>query len=479
MKRSLAQQVFRDGAVYAVAGVLSQGIAFLLFPFFAHVFGPAEYGVIDLLGVIMMFAALTVALEVAQGLGRHFAELTDHDDRRTYVSTAFSFTVLCFTAFAVVTIVAAVPLTEFVLGPEVEPKVWRLGMVVIWCYGIGYLVIDLLRWRMRPRQFALVSVITAVVVTAASAIYVLVLDLGVEGAVLGQLTGFFVGGTIAIVLNRDLLAPRIDGARLRQMLTYSLPLVPASVGVLLNGYADRVAIQTRLELSDVGLYGVGYRLSLVVSLTLIGFQGALLPQLLRTYRDPGTPLQLARVFRLFSALALCVLLLVSTFADEILRVLTPPAYNDAAKVVPFSVGGAFLVGMYIFAPGLNIAKRTKPFAVVTVVGGLANLGLALALVGPLGIEGAALSFLITGAASFAMLMSLSQRLYPVPHQWARLAGGAAFAVVLTGAGWLLDPWSPLKLAVAAVGVGVLAYWLMDADERAMGAGFVRAQLKRA
>jgi O-antigen/teichoic acid export membrane protein len=471
--RSLAQRVLRDGTVYALAGVLSQGIAFLLFPFFAHVFEPRDYGIIDLLGVVMILASLTVALEVAQGLGRHYAELADDAERRVYASTAWLFTLGSYTLLALLALAAAGPLTDLLLGDDVDPSIMRVAIGAIWCYGVGYMVIDLLRWRMRPRQFAFVSVTTTAVVTASSAIYVLALDLGVEGAFLGQLTGFATGGALALWLNRDMLGLRFSAERLRRMLAYSVPLVPASIGVFLNGYADRLAIQSKLSLADVGIYGVGYRLSLIVGLTLIGFQGALLPQVLSRHADPGTPFQLTRIFRLFCALALTVLVLVSTFADELIRLLTPPEYYAADDIVPLVVAAAFFAGMYIFAPGLNIAKRTLPVAAITVLGGLANLGLAFALVVPLGIEGAALSFLVTEMATFAALMWWSQQLYPAPHPWGRLAAGAVLGAVLAAAGWLLPPvdedlWAlPVKLVLAMATVAAFWRLLVGADERAM------------
>ena len=471
--RSLAKTVFRDGAVYAIAGVLSQGIAFILFPFFAHVFEPRDYGIIDLLGVVMTLVNLTVALEVSQGLGRYFAEATDDDDRRGYVSTALVWTLLCYSLFAGVALVFAAPLTRLVLG-DVDPDVMRVAVGAMWCSGLSNLLVDQLRWQLRPLAYAVAAVTTTFVVTATSAIYVLVLDLGVEGAILGQLTGFATGGVVAYALARRLYRPRLDWARLRRMLAYSLPLVPASAGVLLNGYADRVAIQSRMTLGDVGLYGVGYRLSLIVSLTLLGFQGALLPQVLRHHEREGTPLELARVFRLFCALALTVVVLVSTFADEILRVLTRPAYYDAERVVPLVVAAAFFAGMYIFAPGLNIAMRTRVFAVITVVGGLANLGLAFLLVGPLGIRGPALSFIVTQAAAFTALMAASQRHYPAPHPWPRLLTGAAVGAALTAFGWALpsatdDLWAlPAKMGIAVLAVAVLGLLLIDRDERDMG-----------
>jgi O-antigen/teichoic acid export membrane protein len=308
--------------------------------------------------------------------------------------------------------------------------------------------------------------------------------MGVEGAILGQLVGFTAGGTVAYAQSRGLFRLRIDRAKLRQMLGFSLPLVPASSGVFLNGYADRLAIQSQSTLHDLGLYGVAYRLSVVVSLTLIGFQGALLPQVIRQRHHPETPGELVRLMRLFVALALTVLVLVTTFADELLLVLTRPAYYSAADAVPFVVAGAFFAGMPMFAVGFSVAQRTKPIAFVTVGCGLANLGLALLLVGPIGILGAGLSFLVTQAIAFAILMRLSQRLYPVAHDWRRLIVGTVVGGALTAAGWALPSagdhlWAlAAKVALAAVAATTLALVLMDADERAMGRRGLRSLRSR-
>ena len=469
---SMVRSFFAHGATYAVAGVLSQGIAFLLFPFFAHVFVPRDYGVIDLLGVLTTLANLTIALEISQGLGRYFAEAQTDEDRAGYASTALWFSVAVYSAFALLVLAFAPGLTDLILGADVDPQVMRVAAGAIWAGGLLYLAQDLLRWQLRPRQFAIVSVATAAVTTGASAIYVLGLDWGVSGAIAGQLTGAAVGGSLAFAYDRHLFRPRFDPARWRAMIAYSLPLVPSSIGVFLNGYADRIAIRSQLGLGDVGLYGVGYRLSLVVGLVLLGFQGALTPLVLARHAEPSTPASLARILRVFCAIGLLVLLLVSTFADELLRILTRPAYYAAEDVVPLVVAAAFLAGMYIFAPGLNIAKRTRPFAVIAATAGLANLGLAFLLVGPLGIRGAALAFLLTAAAGWGSLMAMSQRLYPVPHDWRRLGLAAAAIAGLTAAVAPLGPlWDSvaaavLKPAIVATGVTVVLVLLVSPAERA-------------
>jgi O-antigen/teichoic acid export membrane protein len=257
---------------------------------------------------------------------------------------------------------------------------------------------------------------------------------GVVGAIAGQLVGFGCAGALAFAFSRHLFHLCFDREKLRRMLGYSLPLIPASLGVFLNIYADRMAIRARLTLADVGLYGAAYRLSIIATLTLAGFQGALLPLVLSRREQPETRPEVAQVFRLFCALSLLVFLSVSLFADEILRVLTRPAFYPAADLVPYLVAAAFFSGMYVFAPGPYVARRTRPVVVISVISGIVNAAVAFGLARPLGLKGPALAFLIAAVGAFGALMVFSQRAYHVPHTWRRILPTSAAIVALVVVG---------------------------------------------
>jgi O-antigen/teichoic acid export membrane protein len=467
---SFVRSFFRHGATYAFAGMLSQGIAFLLFPFFAHVFSPRDYGIIDLIGLAMNLVNLTVALEISQGLGRFFPESTEIDDREGYASTAFIFTVIAYTVSLATCLVFIRPLTTLVLGSDVDTSITTVALAAMWCSGMLYLTQDLLRWQLRPKAFAAASVTTAAVTTASSAVLVLGFHTGVIGAIIGQLIGFGCAAALAYTLSLHLFRLRVDAAKFRRMITYSLPLIPASLGVFLNGYADRVAIRVQLTLADVGVYGAAYRLSIIASLTLLGFQGALLPLVLTRHEEPQTRRDVAHIFRLFCAISLLVFLAVSLFADELLRILTRPAFYSASDVVPLLVAAAFFGGMYVFAPGPYIARRTRPVLAISVISGGLNAALAFVLARPLGIRGPALAFLIATACAFAALMIFSQRTYHVPHEWRRLLLAGATITGLVAVGRIVFGGTPDvvavlgKLAFTALGCGVVAALLLTRHE---------------
>jgi O-antigen/teichoic acid export membrane protein len=412
---------------------------------------------------------VTIALEVSQGLGRYFLETHDPEERRTLASTALVFTVSNYSVAAVVALLFAKPLAAVLLGHGVRTSLMTVAIVGLWSSGILYLTQYLLQIQLRPAAFGVVTIVTTLFGLGTSAVLVLGFRVGVLGALIGQPIGAVAGAVVAFWLTRALYRFRFDVGRLKRMLGYSVPLIPGSVGVFLNAYADRLAIRSRLNVAEVGVYGAGYRLALIVSLLLLGLQGAVSPLVLSRHAEDETRIELARLFRLFCAMALAVVLLMSLFAPELLHILTRPAYYRGATVVPFVVAASFLAGMYVFAPGLNIVKRTRLLGLVAGLTGAVNLGLAFGLVGPLGIRGPALAFLVACAAGFVALMVLSQHVYPVPHDWRRLlpraiavGGLVAIAAAVLGEtvsiGYVL-----IKLALAAVGLVVIA-GLLDRAE---------------
>lgn len=479
----MLRRFVKDSSIYAIAGAISQGIAFLLFPFFAHVFNPRDYGAIDILGLLGLLINLTIALEISQGLGRYIHEARDEAERALYTSTALIFTLGCLTLFTAVTLAFAPSISRAVLGRGFDPSLLRLAAVTWWTSGIFYLTQDQLRWRLRPRAYATVSIVVAAASTGSAALLVLWLHTGVYGAIGGQLAGLSCGLALTILLSRKIYARRFDWSRCRIMLRYSIPLIPASVGIFLNGYADRLALQHEGSLAQVGVYGIAFRFAVIMSLVLFGFQGAVMPLVLSNYENPDTRINLAHMFRLFCALALGATLAISVFADAGVRILAAPSYAGAAAIVPYVLAATALGGLYMFAPGPIIARRTGSITLIAASAGVLNAALAFALVPLLGIHGAAFATLVSSMLYFGALMPLSQHLYHVPHDWRRIAAAAlattalvvvSETVVPSGPQSALDPGVLLiRGALVVAGAAILAQLLIAPGERAAAWGHLR------
>jgi len=253
-----------------------------------------------------------------------------------------------------------------------------------------------------------------------------------------MITGGLAGSIYGLWFLRDTFQFRFHIVQLKEMLAFSAPLVPSGIAVFVSLYIDRLMINHYMSLDSVGLYGIGFRLASIVGLVMVGFQGALTPLVYAHYREKQTPNQLAKIFRVFLSFALLVFLGLSLFSREMLWLMTTPPYYSAAHVVIYLVPATLLSSMYIFAPGITIAKKTHIFLWINLGGAVLNTFFNWLLIPGFGITGAALGKLFGYACVFTAYMSFSQRFYHIPHDWKMLGLGVTGVAFLAFCGSMIE-----------------------------------------
>ena len=204
---------------------------------------------------------------------------------------------------------------------------------------------------------------------------------------------------------------------LKQLLNFSIPLVPASMLVFVSLYVDRYMIKILLDLESVGHYGVAVRLASAASLLMISFQMAITPLVYKHYNEPDTPESLAVIFKYFVVFAVFFFLVYSLVAEELLILLTTPEFYLVANVIPLLVLALLFSNMYVFMPGIGIRKKTHLMLLISVVAVVINIALNYLLIPIFGIFGAALAKAIGYFIAFLCFIFFSQKLYYAPHKW--------------------------------------------------------------
>ena len=76
--------------LYALGILLSRGISIIIVPIYIGHITTEEFGRIDLINQITNFIVLIACLEISQGLGRYFYDVSD-EQRGVYINSAFWF----------------------------------------------------------------------------------------------------------------------------------------------------------------------------------------------------------------------------------------------------------------------------------------------------------------------------------------------------------------------------------------------------
>jgi O-antigen/teichoic acid export membrane protein len=394
---------------------------------------PEEFGLLDYFVALGAIASIVATFEIMQGLARYIPEcLGDEQKKRGYASTCMWFVLGAYTAMLVLVSIYSSLLAEILLGAPEKSGLVELAGWSYWVAGVFNILQGQLRWELRAATSALLSLLAAVLTVACTTTLVLWLQWGVKGALLGQVIGGLLALLPGLYLTRSSFGLCFDGASLRRMLAFSMPLIPSSLAVVMILYFDRIALKELMGLSDVGIYAVGQKIALVATFPLIGFRSALTPLIYANHERNSTPGELAKIFRVFCVAALAMTLGVSVFAREIIGLVASEAFHGAVSVVPLLIFAVLLSNMYIFAPGLDIKRKTWIISMINITAAVLSLGLNYLLIPVFGILGAALSAVIACGASFLVYMYVSQRLYPVPHDWIGII--KLFFIVLAGLG---------------------------------------------
>jgi O-antigen/teichoic acid export membrane protein len=465
--------LWRDGIVYAAGTIASRGIALLLLPLYTRVLSPADYGALDLIVTCGVLVNLVVPLETSQALARLWNERPAGEARRRLAATAWTFTLAGHALFALAGVLAAAPIAQWGLGDARFAGAVRAGTCTIAVNGAFYLLQNQFRWELRPRGYAVASVTYALANLLLAAAFAWGLGAGLEGVLWAQCAASALAALLGFAALRGSLGLGIDRAELATMLRFSLPLVPAGVAVFASFYVNRLMLNALATLEDVGLFGIASRVAGLVTLVLVGVQGALTPLVYAHHRESETPARLARLLEGFSAVALLACMAMALFAGELIALLATPAYAAAAPLVGWLAVAALLAQMYIFAPGIAIAKKTHWQLAITLACAVIGAGLNALLIPRSGVVGAMLATLAAAIVFFGAWLAASQRLYRLPLRGMPLLGAAVlFVVAVLGAPaleaavapvvprWLVKTVLLAASAAAALALGLLrpAVW---------------------
>lgn len=453
-----------QSALYGLADVLPNVLNLLLVPLFTHYLLPADYGALALLALFSTLAKIVFRLGLDAGFFRVHYDQPDEASRRRLAGTVALFGAAVGALLLGATVLLARPLSWLLFGSEPAPARWVVLAAADVAVGtLAFVPLNLLRIRERPGLFSAFSV-GRHLLNLLLKIALLTAGWGVEGVLWSDLAA-----TAAFVLA---LLPTLRGHAsaafavplLKDALGFGLPKVPHGIFVQIQNLADRRILDMFVPRADVGLYQMGYQLGTAVKFPLSAFEPAWGPFLYAEIKKPDAPRTIARIatvaFAVFAACAAAVALV----GGEALTLLTPysPQFRAAAPVIPVVACAYLFHGVFLLTSvGIGVSKRARYYPAVTAVVAAVNVAANFALIPRFGMMGAAWATLASYAVMAAMGAVISQRLYPIPFEWGRLALLAAAALAAYLAGGL----APRHLA-AAISVKA-ALWALYAGVGAL------------
>jgi len=434
-----------DSVVYAIGNILTKGLGLLLLPVYTRVLSPADYGVLGITTMISLLITPILSWTFLAAVQKFYVEYEDREsERKEFLGTLLIYQVvvsglLIFGFSAIGKSLPASLFRQVPFEPYVVLALWIAyfrGLITTVPYGV---------FLMRRQALLYVSLSLAhfLLNVGLTIAMVLWLRLGVLGALQASLVASLIMTVVSYLCIIGEVCLAFSYTRLKAALVLCLPIIPHSLAQQLLSVSDRALLERWVDLSEVGLYSLGFQIGWAVQMINVALNSAWLPFFFRTAeneRDRGLVPRFATYYVLTMAV---VSLVIAFFGADVIRLVASPQYQGAAKVVVWASLAGFVLGLYqIWVDAVFYSKRTRLLPLATLAAAVVNVGLNICLIPQYGIMAAAVNNVVGYGVLAVLVFLLSLRVFPVRHQYDRWIkiGVSMGGLVLLGRLIPCEPW---------------------------------------
>jgi O-antigen/teichoic acid export membrane protein len=441
------------GAAYTAASIVSKLIAVALLPLYTRYLTRADYGAAEVMFASVVTASIVVRLGTIEALLRFYYK-GDEDPARV-VASSFAALFWLATLAALIALPFAGPISEALLTHP-APDLARIAIGGLWVLTMNEYLLTLFRLEERARAFFLTTIVNVLLAIALTVVLVVGAGDGARGLLIGSYGSGAVIVAALIVVHRKRLSLRFESPLLRRLMRFGLPTMPAELSLYGLNFVDRIILSRSAGLAAVGLYSLAVKFAQAVNVLVRGFQLAWPPLAYSIRDDDEARRAYAAVVTWFVAGCAFVVTGLWLLSRQIVRVLAAPEFFGAYKAIGLVATGVTLYALYmVLVVILGRTGRTEFNFPATAAALAANVALNLLLIPPLGIVGAGLALVASYLVVLALMYGFTQRLFPVPYEWGRLARLVLVPAALVGLAELLLPTAGLTALVLRA-----ALWLL-------------------
>jgi O-antigen/teichoic acid export membrane protein len=416
------KEITKDMSVYGLSTVLSQIVGLLLLPLYTKELTPSDYGTFSLMGILVASYAVVSNLGISSAIFRFTGTSTNETEKQVYLNQAQLLNIGSNLVFMLLALALSKPLSTLLLGSESSHLFILYFIVSGTLSSVASVCISFLRIERKTKTIATASLINLVVSVSATFIGLVVLRWGVWGALAGGLLGDLAAFTWYM---RWLPKPQWSGINKRyavDLLKFAMPIFPHKILGLAIPIVSQLILVKYLSLESLGYYNVAYKFCVPLAVFINLFQRAYTPFRFEILKNKDTNQSLfAQINLFYITLTLLFFSAISLFGALALQLFTAERYHAAGAFIPYLALIPLTQGLYfIFGTGVEFSHSPRFYPVISGLGFVLILILAIWLIPSLEIIGAGIATSIGWVFMGLMMLWYAQKVYYIKYHWKQI-----------------------------------------------------------
>lgn len=400
----------KNTALFALGNLGSKLLQIFLVPYYTREMSKADFGTTDILQAVVALLLPLVSLTIYDAVFRYAME-SDYDKNSVLSSgvaiTLIGTVVLCFIG-AVMTLVYPVEFMWLVILNSIANAFRSLYSQYTRAVG-------------KTALFTLDNVLITVYVLIFNIIFISVFDWNITGYMLGYTLANVISSLFLIFKLKNLAKINfsiIKSATVKQMLKFSIPLIPNSICWWLSSFASRLMIAAYINEAANGLFAAAYKIPSLLSVIVTIFFQAWQISANEEFKKKDIADFYTEIHDQIFALIVTVSSILIILCKPITSVFLGKDYQTAWVYMPVLLIAMTFFSFAQFLGSIYSANKKTGMAFVTnLIGVIVNLSLNFILIEPLGVIGCGIATAVSYFVLWVSRMINTYKIVPIKYNY--------------------------------------------------------------
>lgn len=394
-----------------IGNIGSKLLSFLMLPVYTAWFSQGDYGTIDLITVCISLLSIFATCSIADSIFR-FPKDCSFEDQKKYFTSGLS--VVLFGL--IITALVFFALKQFW---NTDDNVFIHYINFIWGILCVTVFQNYLQQFTRSIDKMNVYVIAGVLLTAfiVAGSFLLIPRFGIIGYLWSQIISMGLVSVYTIVhakLYRYVSLNSFSAFRIKEMLIYSLPLIPNGTMWWILSYSNRFFLEKSAGLDAIGVLAVSNKFPTLISMVFNMFFISWQISVLEEFKKADYSTFYNKIFRLIYVLLLILTIGISICSYWLVQFMADSKFIDAWRYIPVLSLAVMLSAIASFV-GTNFlaTKETKYFLISSIVGAIVSIGGNIIFIPVGGLMAAAYVVVLSNMAMLLVRVFYSWKYTPI------------------------------------------------------------------